>query len=53
MRVNFLHRHVLNTMAIMEKGNLPHPRCSQYHMLVPWWALNDRQPTASQCARRA
>ena len=26
MQVHFLHRHVLDTMFILEEGNLPHPR---------------------------
>ena len=25
MRVHFLHRHVLETVVILEEGNLPHP----------------------------
>ena len=28
MRVHFLHRHVLDTVVILEEGNLPHPRCT-------------------------
>ena len=28
MQVHFMHRHVLNTVVIMEEGNLPHPRCA-------------------------
>ena len=27
MRENFLHRHVRDTVVILEEGNLPHPRC--------------------------
>ena len=27
MRVHFWHRHVQYTIEIMEKCNLPHPRC--------------------------
>ena len=26
MRVQFVHRHVLDTMVSMEEGNSPHPR---------------------------
>ena len=29
-------------MIILEEGNLPHPRCPQYDMLVLWWYLNGR-----------
>ena len=35
MRVHFLYRHVLDTVVIMEEGNLPHPRCARCDMLVP------------------
>ena len=27
MQVQFLYQHVLDTVVIMEEGNLPHPRC--------------------------
>ena len=29
MRVHFLHRHVHNTVVILEEGNLPFPRCTR------------------------
>ena len=51
MRVHFLHRHVLDTVVIMEEGNLHHPWCTRCDMLVPRWALNIRHPATSQCAR--
>ena len=51
MRVHFLYWHVLDTMVILEEGNLPHPRCTQCDMLVPRRALNGRHPATSQCAR--
>ena len=51
MRVHFLHRHILNTMVILEEGNLPHPRCARCDMLVPRRDLNDRHPATAQCAR--
>ena len=35
MWVHFLHRHILDTMVILEEVNLPHPRCTQCDMLVP------------------
>ena len=28
MRVHFVHRHVLNTVVILEEGNFSHPRCA-------------------------
>ena len=39
MRVHFWHRHVRDTVEILEEGNLPHPQCPLYDMLVPWKAL--------------
>ena len=53
MRVHFLHRHVRDTVVILEEGNLPHPRCPLYNMLVPWSDLNRRHLATAQCARRA
>ena len=50
---HFLHRNVLDTMVILEKVNLPHPQCTQYNIMVPWRALNSRQPDVSQYARGA
>ena len=51
MRVHSLHRHVLDTVVILEEGNLPHPRCTQCNILVPWRALNGRHHATDQCAR--
>ena len=53
MRVNFIHRHVKDTMVILEEGNLPHPRFPQCNMLVPWRALKKRHLATTQCAMRA
>ena len=53
MRVQFLYRHVLDTVVIMEEGKLPHPRCARCNMLVPQRALNGRHPATAQCARGA
>ena len=40
MRVHFWHRHVRNTVVILDEVNLPHPKCPQYDILVPWKSLN-------------
>ena len=53
MRVHFLHRHVLETVVILEEGNLPHPWSPQCNMLLPRRALNRRHPSTAQCARGA
>ena len=51
MQVHFVHRHVLNTVVILEEGNFPHPRCSRCDVLVPRKALNGRHPGTAQCKR--
>ena len=53
MRVQFLHRHVLNIVVILEEVNYPHPRCGQCDMLVPRQALNSRHYVMAQCVRGA
>ena len=53
MWVRFLHRHVLDTLVILEEENLPHQRCTRCNMLVPQRALNSRHPATTQCARGA
>ena len=53
MRVHFLYRHVLDTVVILEEGNLPHPCCTQCEMLAPRQALNGRHPATAQCVREA
>ena len=53
IRVHFLHRHGLDTMVILEEGNLPHLRCPRCNMLVPCFTLNGRHPATTQCARGA
>ena len=53
MRVHFLNCHVLETVVILEEGNLPHSRCTQFDMLVPRQAPNIRHPVTAQCDRGA
>ena len=53
MRVHFVHRHVLDTVVMLEEGNLPHPRCSRCDIQVPRRALNGRHPGTAQCAEGA
>ena len=53
MRVHFLQRHVLDTVVILEEGNLSYPRCARCNMIFPWRALNGRHPATSHCARGA
>ena len=53
MQVHFLQRHVLDTVVILEEGNLPHPRCTRCDILIPRRDLNGRHPATAQCARGA
>ena len=38
----FFHRHIWDTVIILEEGNLPQQRCPRCDMLVPWRAFNGR-----------
>ena len=49
MRVHFVHRHVHNTVVILEEGNLPLPRCPWCNLQVSRRALNGRHLETSQC----
>ena len=53
MRVQFWHRHVMDTVVILEQVNLTHPRCPLCDMLVPWKALNGTHRGTAQCTRCA
>ena len=53
MWVHLLHRHVLDTVVILEEGNPSHPQCTRCEMLVPRRALKVRHPDTAQCARGA
>ena len=53
MRVHFVHRHVLDTVVILEEGNFPHPPCARCNMLVPRRALNRRHLGTAQCKKGA
>ena len=53
MWVQFLHRHVLDIVVILEEVKSPHPRCGRCDMLVPRWDLNARHSATVQCVRGA
>ena len=53
MRVHFLHRNFLNTVVILDEGNILHPRCARCNMKVPRRALNRRHPGTVQCLKGA
>ena len=49
LRIHFMHRHVQDTLVILEERNCPHPHCLACDMLVPWSELNHHQPAMSLC----
>ena len=53
MRVHFLHQHVLDTVVVLEEGNLPHPRLPQCNMMLPCHALNRRHLYTANCTKGA
>ena len=53
MRVHFVHRHVLNTVVILDEGNFPQSRCARYNIMVPRQALNRRHRGTAQCKKGA
>ena len=48
MRVHFVHRHVHDTVVILEEGNLPLLRCPRWDLQVSRKALNGRHLGTSQ-----
>ena len=53
MRVHFMHRHVQDTVVMMEEVNFPQPLCARFDMQVPRKALNGRHLGTAQCAKGA
>ena len=49
MRVHFVHRHVHDTVVILEEGKLPLPRCPRCDLQVSRRALNGRHLETNQC----
>ena len=49
LRIHFVHRHVQDTILILEECSHPYPRCHQCNMFVPQKALNDHHLTTSLC----
>ena len=49
MRVHFVHRHVHDTVVILEEGNFPLPRCPRCNLQVSRKALNGRHLGTIQC----
>ena len=53
MRVHFVHRHVQETVVMLEEGNPPHTRCPRCDMQIPSKALNGRHLGTAQCKKWA
>ena len=51
MGVHFLHRHVHDTVVILEEGNLPLPWCPRCDLQVSRKALNGRHLGTLQCKK--
>ena len=49
--VTFWHRHVWDTMMILEEGNPPHLRCPLCDMLMLWRLLNGIHRHTANCKR--
>ena len=49
MWVHFVHRHVHDTVVILEEVNLPLPRCPRCDLQVTRRALNGRHLGTNQC----
>ena len=49
--IYFSHRHVRDTIVILEEGNHPYPRCPQCDMFVPQKDLNGRNLETALCRR--
>ena len=47
--VHFAHRHVRDTIVILEEGKRPYPRCLKCDMFVSQRALNGRHPSIDLC----
>ena len=49
MCVYFWRRNVRDIIIILEEGNLPHPRCTNCDMFIPWRYLNGRHKSTEMC----
>ena len=53
IHVHLWHRHVRDTVVILEEGNLPHPWFPLCEMLVPQRLLNGMHRPTVQCRKGA
>ena len=53
IQVHIVHRHVHDTVVMLEESNLPLPRCPRCDLKVPRKALNGRHLGNLQCKKGA
>ena len=53
LRIQFVHRHIRDTLVILEEGNCNHPQCLYCDMFVLWVALNRSHLTTILCTQGA
>ena len=53
MRVHFMHRHVHDTVVMLEEGNLSLPRCPRCDLQVSRKTPNGRHLGTLQCQKGA
>ena len=53
MGVHFVHRHVQDTVVMLDEGNLPHPWCPRCYLQVPRKALIGSRLGTAQCKKGA
>ena len=51
LQINFAHRHVRETIIILEEGSRPRPCFPECNIFVPWKVLNGWHPYMAMCAR--
>ena len=49
LRVYFLHRHVRDTIVIMEEGSRTYPRCPKYEIFLSYLDINVWHPFMHLC----
>jgi hypothetical protein len=53
LRAHFMHRHVKDTLIILDEGSFPHPRCEYCDMFVPRPAVYTTHPNTAMCKNGA
>eukprot|EP00978_Attheya_sp_CCMP212_P005927 scaffold13219_cov61-Attheya_sp.AAC.3 len=53
LHTHFMHRHVKDTLIILDEGTFPHPRCDHCGMFVPRPAVYTSHPNTAMCKDEA